>query len=205
MRVREQQNATLTVVKDAIPDSTQPFTFSVSQCPPPNGDLVVRTDLVEGPFVQACYGGKLFELIDDGTGVSNTMTFTDGMEGWAYFVNEFYVEDWLALDGQCVDETGAVVPPATPFFAKEVLLEPVSDPPFYMNPSVSFDVQAGKQYTCTFTNGAPAIELTKTVGTEPERLRPDRRDHRLHRHRRSLLLRGHEHRRPHPDPAHAGR
>ena len=137
----------ITIIKDAIPDSSQPFTFNVYIYP--------------NEVLQAAFSAD-FELVDDGIGVSNTKTITELLytPGASVSIEEYPTENWLPTGVQCEDETGAPVDvndnnraAAAAFPGKYV--------------SVGFGIEAGKQYTCTFTNGAPAIVLTKTVGTDP--------------------------------------
>jgi len=133
----------LTVIKDAIPDSLQSFTISVN-----TGVGVQELDT---------------PLVDDGTGLSNTAVITGVMEEvtqtWA-FVQEYPMpEGWLPTNLQCEDENGEPV-------GNEPLRSADVSPGRPMD-NIYFDVMAGKQYTCTFTNGAPALTLDKTVGTDP--------------------------------------
>jgi len=133
----------LTVIKDAIPDSSQPFTISVN-----TGVGVQELDI---------------PLVDDGTGLSNTAVITGVMEAvtqtWAFVQEDPMPEGWLPTNLQCVDENGEPV-------GNEPLRSADVSPGRPMD-NIYFDVMAGKQYTCTFTNGAPELTLDKTVGTDP--------------------------------------
>ncbi len=133
----------LTVIKDAVPDSSQPFTISVF-----SGIGIEEADI---------------PLVDDGTGLSNTAVITGVMEEVTQtyaFVEEYPMpEGWLPTNLQCVDENGEPV-------GNEPLRSAGVSPDRPMD-NIYFDVMAGKQYTCTFTNGAPALTLDKTVGTDP--------------------------------------
>ncbi len=133
----------LTVIKDAIPDSSQPFTISVN-----TGVGVQELDI---------------PLVDDGTGLSNTAVITGVMEAvtqtWAFVQEDPMPEGWLPTNLQCVDENGEPV-------GNEPLRSAGVSPGRPMD-NIYFEVMAGKQYTCTFTNGAPELTLDKTVGTDP--------------------------------------
>ena len=111
--------ATLTVVKDAIPDSTQPFTFSVSMYPTDNTDSTAQIEVNQLDVQGSVNGyGSLFQLIDDGTGVSNTKTLTDGMAGYAYFVSEpfeFYpLDEWMPIGAECATRAEPWCRPSVP-------------------------------------------------------------------------------------------
>jgi len=133
----------LTVIKDAVPDSSQPFTISVF-----SGIGIEEVDI---------------PLVDDGTGLSNTVVITGVMEEVTQtnaFVEEYPMpEGWLPTNLQCEDENGEPV-------GTEPLRSADVSPGRPMD-NIYFDVMAGKQYTCTFTNGAPELTLDKTVGTDP--------------------------------------
>ncbi len=115
----------LTVIKDAIPDSSQPFTISVN-----TGVGVQELDI---------------PLVDDGTGLSNTAVITGVMEAvtqtWAFVQEDPMPEGWLPTNLQCVDENGEPV-------GNEPLGPPVCRPVVRWTTSISRSV-AGKQYTCT--------------------------------------------------------
>ena len=145
--------ASLTVVKDAIPDDPQPFDFEVDIISPANS----------GQAVQAAGATVQFALVDDGTAVSNTTTFTGIKSGQFAILSEGYVEGWMPLSVECVDEDG--VPQDLsygPVGAAEVASLEIDIPQ-----QLGLEIQEdGEEYTCTFTNVAPRLELTKTVGTE---------------------------------------
>ncbi len=93
-------------------------------------------------------------------GVSKTKIITeilDVPQVWVS-VEEYATEGWLPISSQCEDETGAPIGGGDNLGAAQF---PGAWTFLY------FPLTAGKQYTCTFTNGAPAIVLTKTVGTDP--------------------------------------
>ena len=147
---------TLTVVKDAVPNSTQPFTFLVGAAIPEfsvgaasagalgAAQFDAAQDVPEGIF--------LFELIDDGTGISNTWTISGPTEAALVIIYEFLTEGWMPTDVRCQDGVGVVL--------RGWQIDGVGA-------FILLDVEDGGDYTCTFTNGAPAIEFDKTVGTDP--------------------------------------
>ncbi len=147
---------TLTVVKDAVPNSTQPFTFLVGAAT--SGDPVgaVSSDALGAAQFDAAQDMPedifLFELVDDGTGISNTWTISGPTEAGLVIIYEFLTEGWMPTDVRCQDETGALV--------RGWQIDGVGA--FSL-----LDVEDGGDYTCTFSNGAPAIEFDKTVGTDP--------------------------------------
>ncbi len=101
--------------------------------------------------------------MDDGTGLSNTAVITGVMEEvtqtWAFVQEDPMPEGWLPTNLQCEDEDGEPV-------GNEPLRSADVSPGRPMD-NIYFEVMAGKQYTCTFTNGAPELTLDKTVGTDP--------------------------------------
>ncbi len=119
----------VTVVKDAIPDSTQSFTVIVQ---------IGVMDLT----VQAAAVSE-FQLVDDSTGISNTKTITAllPLTETSLFIDEMDVDNWRHAGTLCRDAGGAPVDDST--------------------------IQANSPITCTVTNLAPAITLSKTVGTDP--------------------------------------
>jgi len=147
---------TLTVVKDAVPNSTQPFTFLVGAATSGVPVGAVSADALGAGQFEAAQdvpeGFFHFELIDDGTDISNTWTISGPTEVGLVIIYEFLTEGWMPTDVRCQDETGALV--------RGWQIDGVGA-------FILLDVEDGGDYTCTFTNGAPAIEFDKTVGTDP--------------------------------------
>ncbi len=96
----------LTVVKDAVPNSTQPFTFLVI-IEPNEEPVVAAADAVEAARI----GGGVAFLVDDGKDISNTATIT--AQGYATqalgIVMEVAVDNWRPTGVECQDELGLPV------------------------------------------------------------------------------------------------
>jgi hypothetical protein len=132
---------TITVIKQASPESAQLFDFHWIGLPQPtasSGSTVVPTP--EG----------VFQLRDDGSGVGQSYVITQAFAGYSYVVSEDLPPGWKLDSLACVDNTGASVGEAFP-----------------ENGYIEFDIASGQQYTCTFGNIGPSIALTKTVGVNP--------------------------------------
>ena len=132
---------TLTVIKNASPQSDQPFTFDV------------RPDLTSGHMTSSTepFSGT-FSLVDDGTGISNTHVVSYHLLSTMVFtVSEQVPSSWNLDSLSCVDSGGNITGTVG-----------ATD--------VGLTIAAGEQYTCTFTNTAQPASFTviKVVsGTAP--------------------------------------
>ncbi len=141
--------AILTVVKDAQPDSDQEFEFFVQE-----PDVITPTS---------------FSLVDDGTGISNTKTFTDLLDGMYYSIYELGTDNWVPDGVACVDSNGPV-PPTYPVGAAAA--DEIIDKSSQLVASWQLMPEVGETYTCTFTNLGAQLAMTKTVTTEPNECAP---------------------------------
>lgn len=131
---------TITVIKEASPESSQNFFFSWSSQPPPAAANAAGGQLPFGSF----------QLVDDGTDLTNSYVITEAHANLEYTIEEDVPLGWELSGLTCVDGEGAPAGVVSVNNAQAVI-----------------NVEPGGQYTCTFNNRGPSIVLTKTVGLAP--------------------------------------